>query len=429
MSQNEEGNSMRQKKILFLARVILAILTLTLALPMVAARTYKIIHSFKRLKSPEGNLTLDAAGNLYGTTEYGGDSSCKGSAGRTCGVVYKLAPNSDGTWTVSILHVFEGADGLGPRAGLVLDAAGNLYGTTDLGGGSSGCDPFFHGCGAVFKLAPNGDGTWTESVLHGFSSVGGDGANPDAALILDAAGNLYGTAYGGGDYANGIVFKLALNSDGTWTFSTLYSFTGRADGSGPEASLTFDETGNLYGTTRYGGANDQGVAFKLAPNHDGTWTESVLHSFTSGADGGQPFGGLVLDATGSLYGTTPAGGASDHGVVFKLAPNRDGTWTESVLHSFNGADGSGPYGGLIFDAAGNLHGTTFSGGAVNDGVVFKMTKSNGGWAFHVLHTFQGKPGANPDAGVIVDKAGNLYGTTGGCGTGYDCHGAVFEITP
>ena len=334
-----------------------------------------------------GSLTMDAADNLYGTTEEGG-TVCPGVG---CGVVWKLAPNPKGSRTVNLLHQFGGGDGAAPHAGVVLDAAGNLYGTTQDGGGSGTvCSG---GCGVVFKLAPNPDGTWTESVLHRFT--GPDGNQPLAGLNFDAAGNLYGTTLYGGTQEEGTVFKLAPNSNGTWTESVLYSFTG-PDGAGPAAGLTFDAAGNLYGTTIYGGpagCNGEtgemcGVVFKLAPNPDGTWTESVLHSFfTAGDDGAGPYAGLTLDEAGNLYGTTVQGGSAactdGCGVVFKLVPSADGTWTESVLHRFTGgADGAGPWAGLVFDAAGNLYGTTIQGGSAactnGCGVVFKLAPTASG---------------------------------------------------
>ena len=381
-----------------------------------------------------GSLAMDAAGNLYGTTGGGGTRDCFGAG---CGVVWKLAPNPKGSWTVNLLHQFTGGDGDGPRAGLVFDAAGNLYGTAQIGGSGTYC---FGGCGVVFKLAPNPDGTWTESVLHSFT--GPDGAQPFAGLIFDAAGNLYGTTRYGGNQEEGAVFKLAPTSDGTWTESVLHSFTG-PDGAQPFAGLIFDAAGNLYGTTNYGGpagctgetGEMCGVVFKLAPKPDGTWTESVLHSFTTlGADGAGPQGGLSFDAAGNLYGTTVQGGsaacADGCGVVFKLAPTADGTWMESVLHRFTGgADGGAPEAGLIFDAAGNLYGTTFQGGSTacsgGCGVVFKLTPTAGGYKETVLRTFLGLA-KNPSAPVIFDPRGNLYGTTS---TGTSNYGVVFEITP
>jgi uncharacterized repeat protein (TIGR03803 family) len=403
------------------------------------ASTYKVIHNFELPKGPLGSLTIDADGNLYGTTQFGGSTACTFSF-VGCGVVWKLAPNLDGTWgRLSVLHKFTLTDGAYPAGGLIFDAAGNLYGTTEAGG-STACDG---GCGVVFKLAPNPDGTWTESVLHSFT--GTDGDDPSAGLIFDAAGNLYGTTFYGGvansqcpaPYTCGVVFKLVPNPDGSWTESVLHRFTG-ADGHGPGGGLIFDAAGNLYGTTLDGGSSAAcdggcGVVFKLAPNPDGTWKESVLHSFTF-ADGATPYGELIFDAADNLYSTTSAGGAYGGGAVFKLAPNPDDSWTESVLYSFTGgADGLTPYAGLTFDAAGNLYGATYFGGFKGDttcadygcGVVFKLTLTPSGWSETLLRKFLGLA-ANPFAPVIFDKRGNLFGTTQ---YGMGNYGVVFEITP
>ena len=307
---------------------------------------------------------------------------------------------------------------------MILDAAGNLYGTTLVGGA--------YGLGVVFKLKSNPDGTWTESVLHSFTG-GADGALPHGGLIFDSVGNLYGTANGGGYNDNGVVFKLAPNPDGTWTESVLHTFAG-PDGSSPVGDLIFDASGNLYGTTANGGVytGETGVVFKLAPNRHGTWTESVLYNFTGCADGGFSFAGLIFDATGNLYGTTAAGGAYNYGVVFKLAPNRDGTWTESVLYSFTGGAGGGvPFAGVIFDATGNLYGTANDRGSTNCtfgcGVVFKLAPTSSGWRERVLHTFLGF-GKYPEGPVIFGPAGNLYGTTSNNPTTTLPYGLVFEIT-
>jgi len=407
------------------AALIIAIATLAWA-SGAAASTCKAIHVFTGTggAQPMGNLTQDAAGNLYGTTGYGGGSGCTGG----CGVVWKLAPNPNGTWTYSILHAFTGTDGGNPQAGLIFDPAGNFYGTTFYGGGS-GC--FHSGCGVVYKLAPNPNGTWTYSTLHSFT--GADGINPSAGLVFDAAGNLYGTTYAGGASGAGSVFKLAPNPDGTWTESVLYSFKDGADGGFPVAELIFDSSVNLYGTTTSGGTFSAGacpggcgVAFRLAPNPKETWTESVLYGFTGTPNGADPDAGLILDTAGNLYGTTNFGGGDDQGVVFKLAPNPKGTWTESVLYSFTGgADGGFPdEAGVIFDAAGDLYGTTYEGGAAGRGVVFKLAPTSSGWNETVLHTFLGF-GSNPLAPVIFDAAGNLYGTTR---SGTKNSGLVFEIT-
>jgi uncharacterized repeat protein (TIGR03803 family) len=312
-----------------------------------------------------------------------------------------------------------------PEAGLILDAAGNLYGTTQWGGTST--------VGAVFELTPAAGGTWTEKVLHSFLNDGTDGVNPVAGLIFDGAGNLYGTTYQGGTYGDGTVFELTPAAGGTWTEQVLHNFNyDSTDGAGPHAGLIFDAAGNLYGTAASGGTYSYGTAFELTPAAGGTWTEKVLWNFGSGADGSYPQGGLIFDAAGNLYGTTTSGGAHGPGTVFELMPAGGGTWSERVVHSFgNGADGSGPYAGLIFDAAGNLYGTTHQGGTYGypGGTVFELTPAAGGtWTEKGLYNFgSGTDGAAPLAGLIFDAVGNLYGTTAAGGT--SSVGTVFEFTP
>jgi uncharacterized repeat protein (TIGR03803 family) len=431
-SREEECNSIRQEKSWFIASVAVSLIVaaLVVAPGAWAASTFKILHVFRRFSGGHnamGTLVSDAAGNLYGTTFNGGFVSNTAFCGTTsegCGVVFKLAPNPDGTWTEHVLHTFKGGsttDGGFPLAGVILDAAGNLYGTTFAGGSDAS--------GTVFELMPNPDGTWTEHVLYSFMG-GGDGAVPFAGVILDAAGNLYGTTYSGGsstcmnDWGPGcgVVFKLTHKSDGTWTEHVLHRFTGGKDGGSPFAGVILDAAGNLYGT-------NTGVVFKLAPNPDGTWTEHVLHSFTGG-DGANPGAGVIFDAAGNLYGTTTYGGLSNVGVVFKLTHKSDGTWTEHVLYSFTGGgDGAYPWAGVILDATGNLYGTTYYGGVGNfgqgNGVVFELTRSaSGGWSERVLHAFLGY-GANPYAGLLRGASGNLYGTASGGTSG----GLVFEIKP
>jgi uncharacterized repeat protein (TIGR03803 family) len=447
----------RQKQVRLAMRGILAALAMVLMLPgdAVAASNCKVLHSFTRNtdgKFPQATLVFDGAGDLYGTTYFGGEfrTNCDHLG---CGVVFRLAPNSGGNWTESVLYSFAGGkDGLGPQAGLILDGAGNLYGTTVAGGDLNECSHF--GCGVVFKLAPNSNGSWTESVLYKFTG-GADGSGPFAGLIFDGAGNLYGATASGGLLAGscstfgcGVVFKLTPNSNGSWTESVLYRFTGGSDGFGPSSDLIFDAAGDLYGTTVEGGDSNCGgkfgcgVVFKLAPNVSGSWSETVLHRFSWSRDGAFPDGGLVFDGVGDLYGTTASGGNSHDcfgdgcGVVFKLTPNADGTWAESVLKRFAGSKGGAdPFAGLIFDMAGNLYGTTPQGGETKDcnggagcGVVFELTpNSNGSWTERVLHVFNGHPAANAYGGLVFDKAGNLYGTTGNCAGG--CGGVVFEVTP
>jgi uncharacterized repeat protein (TIGR03803 family) len=309
-----------------------------------------VLYSFTRGADggyPQASLVRDSAGNLYGTTLYGGAYNG--------GVVFKL----DTTGAETVLYSFTGgADGGNPQASLVRDAAGNLYGTTVSGGGP-GCFPE-DGCGTVFRLESSGN----ETVLHSFTG-GADGGNPYAALVRDSAGNLYGTTGNGGAYGWGVVFELKANG----REKVLYSFTGGADGGSPTASLVRDSVGTLYGTTYVGGRPGCGSEFGCGTvfKVESSGNEAVLYSFTGGADGGNPFAGLVRDSDGNLYGTT-FGGGYDSGVVFKLKANGK----EKVLHRFAGVRGK-PYGGLVRDSAGNLYGTTYLGGAYNEGAVFKIT--------------------------------------------------------
>ena len=329
-----------------------------------------------------------------------------------------------------VLHEFNDSQGTWfPEAGLVPDAKGDLYGTTS-GGGAAGYG------GAAFELTPGTGGRWTETVLQSLV-----GQFPEAGLIFDGAGNLYGTTSSGGTYGNGSVFELTPSTDGMWTETVLYSFMWGSDGADPRAGVIFGPAGNLYGTTSYGGADNKGTVFELTPNGDGTWSETILHSF-NGEDGQEPLAGLVLDTAGNLYGTTELGGRScgsyTCGTVFQLTPNGNGTWTETVLHGFRGSDGAGPTAGLIFDTAGNLYGTTFSGGSHcaadgGCGVVFELSPGAGGrWTHKVLHNFSGTDGSGPLGPLVFDAAGNLYSTTtaGGSATcwGIGC-GLIFQLAP
>lgn len=360
-----------------------------------------------------------------------------------------VAAHTASAETYTTLYSFPGTNA---ASSLVLGADGNLYGTTY--GGIGSCSST--GCGTVFELMRTSSG-WQEIVLYNFTGQA-DGANPDG-LTFDAAGNLYGTARHGGivntncsGLSCGVVFELTPSSSG-WNETVLYSFTGVSDGSNPFAGVVFDNAGNLYGTTYYGGnggcsvgsaQTSCGTVFELTPSSTG-WTESVLYRFTGGADGANPAAPLILDGAGNLYGTTYLGGNSGSqciggttsgtcGVVFELA-RVAGNWTEIVLHRFssNGPDikkGTNPLTGLTFDALGNLYGTTeLSGGFGDgyDGVVFELTKTSTGWKESVLHRFTGgSDGAYPGTGVILDSSGNVYTSTeeggscsiltAGCGT-------------
>ena len=369
-----------------------------------AATTYTVLHSFPYLPkgtTPVSGVIRDSAGNLYGTTVSGGLGFLP-----HFGVVYKLDPAGHET----VLYTFTGgADGGAPYAGVILDSAGNLYGTTQHGGGAQ-CG-IYHGCGVVFKLDPTGH----ETVLHSFTG-GADGSLPIAGVILDAAGNLYGTTSAGGTANAGVVFKL----DSTGQETVLYSFTGGADGGQPYAGVIRDPAGNLYGTTFEGGVHCMGLGCGVVFKLDTTGHETVLHRFAGGADGSHPYAGVTLDAAGNLYGTTVFGGTSRVGTVYEI----DASGLETVLYSFNAASGYEPYGGVTLDAAGNLYGTTVVGGTEEDGTVYMLDPT--GHAT-VLHRFNGDNGEGPNAGVIRDSAGNLYGTTGSGGGSYE--GVVYELDP
>jgi len=398
----------------FWAAVATALATLAIAVvpPQSAqAQTYSVLYSFhgKHGKNPEAGLIQDKKGNLYGTTVSGGNYKQ--------GTVFEL--KSDGK--EKLLYSFTGADGANPFAGLLRDSAGNLYGTTEEGGDLN-CNSYW-GCGTVFKVDRSGK----ETVLYNFTG-GADGAKPNAGLVRDSAGNLYGTTQeggtDGGTHGCGVVFKL----DTTGAETVLHAFTGGADGDYPLAGLLRDSAGNLYGTTYFGGTHGYGVVFKLKANGK----EKVLYSFTGAADGAEPYAGLVRDSAGNLYGTTQRGGTLSEscedgcGVVFKL----DTTGAETVLYSFTGGvDGACPDGGLVRDSAGNLYSTTLYGGAYGMGVAFRLDTTG---AETVLHSFAGPwkggpDGAGPVAGLLRDSAGNLYGTTGNGGAYGD--GVVFKITP
>jgi len=354
------------------AVTLLVVVTVMLVSGAWAQSTFQVLYKFPPGKNggqPFGTLVFDQAGNLYGTIYDNGPSGG--------GYVFKLAPSSDGTWAESVLHKFSYLrertwSGFGAYAGLIFDTAGNLYGTTVAGGNLSDCSGL--GCGVVFKLIPNQDGSWREKVLKRFTG-GNDGANPYAGLIFDTAGNLYGTTVAGGHawacdgLGCGVVFQLIPNQDGSWTEKVLKRFEGGRDGGNPYAGLIFDLAGqNLYGTTYLGGADDGGTVFRV-----GTWccsSHSVLYKLHCGSGGCRPLTGVILDAAGNLYGTTSAGGLlSNAGTVFKLTLGADGKWGEQVLHSAVWYRVES----LIFDAAGNLYGTAVWDSSEKKSLVFEIT--------------------------------------------------------
>jgi uncharacterized repeat protein (TIGR03803 family) len=377
------------------------------------SQTYQVIHNFQGNdgESPYGGPSLDRFGNVYGTTYAGGAFGA--------GSVYQLSLRNS-FWKFTRLYSFKaGSDGTGPGFGTLAIAADcALFGTTEGGGNF----------GVAFELRPTANtcptsgATWTESVVHSFGS-GSDGAQPIGGLVLDAAGNFYGTTSLGGASGNGTVFK-ATRSGQTWTESPIYSFTGGNDGTNPPAGVTLDAQGNLFGTTSFGGANMVGVVYELSPSGSG-WTQKVLYNFQGQNDGQYPVGGVVHRA-GKIYGGTFSGGVNGGGTVYELSPSGTG-WKLTTLHSFTGSFG-GPYNKLIFDANGNLYGTTNGDGANGKGSVFKLTPSNGTWTFTDLYDFTGgDDGGTPYGSLAVDAQGNIFGTADLGGT--KNLGVVFEITP
>jgi len=419
----------RANSVPFVGRVSYAkILTLAImvalaiaAAPSAQAQTYQLIHDFSGSDGAHPSaLVMDAAGHLYGATQNGGTgSACQGG----CGVVFRLTHSGSG-WVESPLYSFTGcSDGAVPSAGLTLGPDGSLYGTTQVGGSACG----WAGNGTVYKLTPPASVCkttlcpWIETVLYRFSG-GSDGVYP-ANLIFDRAGNLYGATLDGGAYGNGLIYELTRTGN-SWVKSTLYTFTGGADGGGPTGMLTFDQAGNLYGTTYYVSA-----VFELTPS-GGSWVETVIYDFNGHNDGYEPVG-VLFDNSGNLYGPTMFGGSFGGGIVYELTPD-NGSWTETVLYNSTAPGGGGPE-TLVMNAAGNLFGTTGEGGG-GFGSVFELTKENGGWEETDLHSFSFETGIYPDSNLVIDPNGNLLGTTMWGGNGNNCTpddgcGVVWEITP
>ncbi len=386
-----------------------------------AGSTEKVIYSFRGGNdgsSPMGALIADHAGNLYGTTAEGGSSNCANG----CGTVFRLTPPSaqGGPWTETVLYRFTaGSDGAAPESNLIFDAAGSLYGTT-AGGGDASND------GTAFRLTPPSTqgGAWTETVLYRFAGYS-DGKIPLAGLVFDQKGNLYGTTVFGGTTSAGIVFQLTppATEGAAWTETVLHTFGHGNDGLDPEAGLIFDSRGALIGTTI------TGTVFRLTPPN---WTESVLFNFTGGGNNGS-WPCALISRKGSLYGLSRLGGSqANTGTAFQLSPTSGGTWTETALYSFTGGDDGGePCGTLSADQAGNLYGTTSGNGLNIPGTVFQLAPPSapgGAWTETTLHKFGGgNDGVAPLAGVIFGKGGALFGTTSGGGS--SGKGTIFRVVP
>jgi uncharacterized repeat protein (TIGR03803 family) len=419
------------------ALAIAIVFALTVVLTQSAqAQTFKVLYNFTGGRdggTPDAGLTMDQAGNLYGTAFFGGNTGSECIDGTSCGTVYKLQ-HKGSNWIFNPLYDFSGSDGANPLARVIFGPDGSLYGPTGFGGGGCGGD----GCGTVFNLRPAATACkaalcpWTETVLYQFKGYpDGDGILPEGDLIFDQAGNLYGTTLQGGDVCGqyqdpcGTVFELTPSENG-WIETVLYVFQGGNDGFGPKGGLIFDQSGNLYGTTTRGGSGDRGTVFEMTRSGN-QWTETVLLAFLGANDGSNPYCSLIFDHSGNLYGATPTGGLNGGGTVFELTPS-GGSWKLTVLYSFTGSGDSGPYSNLTMDAAGSLYGTTNGGGAYGGGTVFKLTPSGGGWTYTDLYDFTGgSDGEQPVSNVIFDSNGNLYGTASSRGA-YG-NGVVWELTP
>ncbi len=418
-----------------LAAFALAILFIILATEVSHGQTFSVVHNLvgNQGTRPGSGVIIDAAGNLYGTTQYGGDLSCNlGSPGggggpAGCGVVFKLKP-SHGSWILSVLYDFTSY--LPYPGELTISPNGTLYGAQLLAGDEDG--------GAIFNLRPPFSAPhsvmpqWSFAQLHSFGS-GYDGAYP-GKVIFDASGNIFGTTTYGGDYNDGTVYEMTYAGGGNWNEQVLYSFQGGSDGYHPRG-LAFDAQGNLYGTTAYGGNSDCflndgcGTVYKLTRSGE-TWTKTTLHIFDQDTEGGEA-GPLTRDSAGNLFGLTGENASSNGGTVWEMSPSGGG-WTFQVLYTFpyQTVDDAGPF-RPVMDGAGALYAVTNWGGANNLGTVFKLTPSNGGWVYTNLHDFGSMAnqadGCLPRGPLTLDASGNIFGTAEECAQ-YN-GGDVFEITP
>jgi uncharacterized repeat protein (TIGR03803 family) len=373
---------------------------------------------------PYAGVVFDSSGDLDGTATAGGDFND--------GTVFQLIPAGGGTWIEETRHMFgsNANDGKAPYGGLIFDASGNVYGTTSSGG--------LNGGGTVFMVTPTSGENWPETILWNFGATATDGTVPKCSLIFDASGNLWGTTSAGGASSAGTVFRLSPGASG-WTETFLYSFVGGTDGSAPDAGVILDASGNVYGTTYSGGGYGGGTAFELIASQG--WRKKILHSFGGFMDGGNPYGGLLMDGSGNLYGTTVNGGgvANDEhlgaGAAYELSPGEGPAWNETLIYEFCNhpvCTDINPYSALIMDSSGNLYGTDYGRGGFSD--IFELTpNSTPPWTETILGTLSFYRSDSNDvagrayAGLTFDSSGNLYGTSSAGGQTLDL-GTVYEVT-
>lgn len=426
---------MRSRRLMSASVLSLAVVACALLCSSAAAQSFQVIYNFQN--SPDGaqpvaGVTFDHQGNLYGTTQRGGVLQCILSG---CGTVFELVPSSGGGWTEQVLTQFVAQNYYGgvPQTPVVLDRLGNVYGTFVCT-----FDCFAGHGGGVFQLL-HSNGLWRDQTVASYWGQGQDQCEP-CGVAFDPTGRLYGvtTTFESQYGDTGAVFYLGQQSVFGWYTVILYVFHGGLDGVNPSTWFTFDSSGAIYGTTEYGTDNNAGSVFKLQNAGGAQWDETQLWDFHGGTvDGANPTLGVIFDSAGNLYGTTSEGGTGSKGTVFKLTHNANGSWTESILYSFQGgSDASTPSGPLTFDAQGNLYGVA-SGGAHGYGAVYKLTPSGGGqWTESVVYSFtDGLDGGYPSGELALDSSGNLYGTAaqGGaypnCSDEPNCGGVVYEISP
>jgi len=405
------------------------------------AQSFTVLHEFTGGadgSNPYSSLAMDRAGNLYGVAPFGGNQQlCETQDGIGCGTLFKLSRRGSG-WIFSTLYEFSsGAGGSNPIGTPYIASDGSIYGTTDAGGNQDCRDMFGDGCGTVFHMRPqptfcrSASCPWTNTVLYRFTG-GSDGNDPYAGVVLDSAGNVYGTTYAGGSSQLGVAYEVSPSGSG-WSESTIHTFAGGNDGARPFSAPIFDGSGNLYGTTADGGGcggdNGCGTVYQLMSSGSG-WSENILYNFSGGY--GLSVAGLIFDPAGNLYGTftSPDNGA------FELSP-AGASWTFTALYVDQSIPIRAFYSPLARDAAGNLYGTSAAGGGslcdgYGCGYVYKLTPSDGGWTFTQLYSFTGESdGAYPVGGVVLDSNGNLYGTAYAGGTqrcGSQGCGVVWEIS-